>query len=893
MIEWFFLGFWALWLLLVIVAALRVLSFQPGKFLQKRRWGDGSSDQKPAVVILPVKGMDPVSSPRFFDAIFDQDYSHYRVIVCFEQWEDSVAQWLTEQLQVTPESPDWYPPEPVRGLQRVTLVAAGAATTRGQKVHNQLAALEHLEPDDKIVVFADADIECGRDWLPLLTAPVNRGTHPLSTTYRWLVPKRPTLPNQLASVINASIATQGGSEWSTVLWGGSMAVNRKVFDSLEVPKLFDGSLNDDLRLSKAARRAGHRIAFVRSLILPTTVDFTWSSMIEFGRRQYTQVKFFSPILYTCTNLLVGLYALGLLSAIAGIVYGYFWAWAPIAAAYVIDQFRAVARQRIYFSLFQDDTIRWRLSSTAWLEHMLTPAWMLLHWAIIVSTWFKHRITWAGIQYRILSPEVTKVVRRPDPVEVMPHVMPNLELYRRSLRARSRPVTPESVAALTGALSHEPSLPTEPADTLAETSRESGFETGSDPGFEHEFAGTEFPPSETLTLSANDEGGETQLTIAPAPGVIDGVESPPGQESGPSEPAESSATLSDSLVETDEPSPLPVQETAPDEPTAPGLAGEEENPEAPREDTPQTLSLSPVATAGAEVTVPEPVVYTPIALDPDTGRASPESESLPPAAASGERDEEEKVIETPEEPSSEPRVLDSPQSEESTVPPDRAPDPLPSSQDAVAPLPSAPDEPEPLPSPPEEPEPLPPLPDETQERVSRAGRASLARARSLLEGEAPKAVTHSIGGDRIVGTAAVVPLAAAVVKRGKRRTRPVPHPSIERRREKSRRRSSRVRRKRIRSLYTPSTGGTSAAETKPVTVPTAPTVTPTKNSVAPATEKQSAVNGFSRPVRPGGRRARLRSLHRSRRRKPSGSRARNRGESKQFPSLRRKSRLRRP
>ncbi len=89
--------------------------------------------------------------------------------------------------------------------------AGGSPKPRGRRFHNQRAAFADLTSHDAIIAFADSDILCGNDWLARLVAPINRGKHELSTTYRWLVPKRPTLPNQLASVINASITTQGGA----------------------------------------------------------------------------------------------------------------------------------------------------------------------------------------------------------------------------------------------------------------------------------------------------------------------------------------------------------------------------------------------------------------------------------------------------------------------------------------------------------------------------------------------------------------------------------------------------------------------------------------------------------------------------------------------------------
>lgn len=447
MIERILLIFWGVWLLLILIAAFRVGGFNIARRQQDRRWKKGPQPQESVALIVAVKGFDLQATPRFFDSIFAQKYPNYRVIVCFESWDDPVALWLGEHLELGPRNPVWTHPEGDDGLRSVTLVCAGLAENEGQKVHNQRAAFRDLNTDDAVIAFADVDIACGPDWLSRLVTPISQGTHTLSTTYRWLVPKRPTLPNQLASVINASITTQGGSALTNVLWGGSMAISRPVFDSLNVSDLFAGSLNDDLRLSKAARKAGNRVAFVRSLIIPTVVDFTWSSFFEFVKRQYTQVRFFSPILYTGINLVLGFYILGALSIVAALIYGYFYAWIPIAAAYIIDQFRALARQQVYLSLFPENGIRQKLFAAGWLEHMLTPFWIGLHWLLLASTWTQNKLTWAGIRYRIRSVNKTQILSRPAGEEKLPAGAPGLAmlgaLHDRRRGTYSQPITRDS------------------------------------------------------------------------------------------------------------------------------------------------------------------------------------------------------------------------------------------------------------------------------------------------------------------------------------------------------------------------------------------------------------------------------------------------------------------
>lgn len=58
MIERVFLIIWAVWLLLVLVAAFRVFGYIIAKKFQDRRWGDGSKDQRRVAVVIPVKGFE-------------------------------------------------------------------------------------------------------------------------------------------------------------------------------------------------------------------------------------------------------------------------------------------------------------------------------------------------------------------------------------------------------------------------------------------------------------------------------------------------------------------------------------------------------------------------------------------------------------------------------------------------------------------------------------------------------------------------------------------------------------------------------------------------------------------------------------------------------------------
>ena len=422
MFERFLWVFWALWVFLVLVATLKVVRFRLGLIREKFLWGKGTKNQRPVAVIVPIKGISPHHTPAFFQSLLEQSYSRYRVIVAVETINDPAAEWLLDQFDISLTHPVWLAPESESGITELRLVVAGEARDQGQKVQNQLAAFEHLTPEDEIIAFVDADILCPEDWLARLTAPINQKTHNPATTYRWLVPAKMRLASQFASVMNASVTTQGGSVRENMPWGGSMAITQGAFNKLNVPQLFTGSLNDDLRLGKAAKKAGYSVGYIRNLVRPTEVDFTWGSLFEFARRQYFQVKIFAPILYTCANFIFLFYILGFFSALYLVITGYLFAWVPLILVALLDQWRAVTRESIYRNLFGHDKRTYKkIAATGWVEHFLTPVWMTLHGLIIFSTWFMSKVTWGGIKYQVKGVNKTRVLSR-SPSDDLAHLV---------------------------------------------------------------------------------------------------------------------------------------------------------------------------------------------------------------------------------------------------------------------------------------------------------------------------------------------------------------------------------------------------------------------------------------------------------------------------------------
>jgi cellulose synthase/poly-beta-1,6-N-acetylglucosamine synthase-like glycosyltransferase len=138
------------------------------------------ADWRPRVlVICPCKGIDS----EFRDnaaSVLNQDYPNLRVIFVVEAEDDPAVQ-------------------PLKQLGATVLVA-GIATVRGQKVHNLIHAVEHAAEDSEVFAFCDSDARYPSDWISNLIPPLEDETVGVSTGYRWYMAE----PGSSPSIASAS-----------------------------------------------------------------------------------------------------------------------------------------------------------------------------------------------------------------------------------------------------------------------------------------------------------------------------------------------------------------------------------------------------------------------------------------------------------------------------------------------------------------------------------------------------------------------------------------------------------------------------------------------------------------------------------------------------------------
>jgi cellulose synthase/poly-beta-1,6-N-acetylglucosamine synthase-like glycosyltransferase len=358
-------------------------------------------------VILPIKGVDDDTHINIH-ALLDQDYPDYRLIFTVESEQDPVLAPL-EKL-ATEDS-------------RIEIVVAGVATHRGQKVHNQLAAVERTTAHDEVLAFMDADAKPNPGWLRALVAPLTREEIGATTGYRYYVPVTEHTANKIVSVLNAQVAGLLGPYRRTLAWGGSMAIRRTDFYGFGLHGLWQHALSDDYVLSYCVKtKAKSKIHFVPQCLVASEANFNWASLFEFAVRQYRITKVCASWVWLTAigGALVYLTAFGytLFNAIYGFVQpgavpDHVNQIAMFCALYLMSMVRGALLVRGGQQLLPEHSQAIR--STLFVATVGMPWCFLINLLALVGSAFGRNIVWRGIAYQMVSRTHTIVQRPHTPV----------------------------------------------------------------------------------------------------------------------------------------------------------------------------------------------------------------------------------------------------------------------------------------------------------------------------------------------------------------------------------------------------------------------------------------------------------------------------------------------
>jgi ceramide glucosyltransferase len=353
-----------------------------------------------AALICPCKGNERGLEENLL-ALTRFDYPNYEIYLTLATSLDPALK-VIERVKAASQRP-------------VHIVIAGPPEDCGEKVYNLSRTVEGLPEKFEVLVFTDSDVRLSRGWLTKLIAPLQDIRIGATTGYRWIFPSGSPGAGALACAWNASVATLLGETKENFCWGGSTAIRRKTFDDVNAMEAWKGAVSDDFALTSALQLANRPIVFCSECFAATLNPWTWQDLLEFTNRQMLITRVYSHRRWLVGGLMNLAYVLTMLYAACVILYSMMDGdpWSQLLLVALAVPLLAAMKGALRVVAINEAIPEWKgkLQETSWSCLLLAPVVpFLFAWNFIVSL-LSRRIRWRGIRYELVSPNLTRILKR--------------------------------------------------------------------------------------------------------------------------------------------------------------------------------------------------------------------------------------------------------------------------------------------------------------------------------------------------------------------------------------------------------------------------------------------------------------------------------------------------
>jgi ceramide glucosyltransferase len=395
------------YVLVILQIALGVYSLWNGftwMRMVRQRLGSQAGFYTPlAVLICPCKGNERGLEDNLL-ALTRFDYPNYEIYLTLATSLDPALK-IIERVKAASQ-------------RTVHILIAGPPEDCGEKVFNLSRTVEALPEKFEVIVFTDSDVRLPRGWLTKLIAPLQDARIGATTAYRWIFPGASggdLLASGLASAWNASVATLLGKTQENFCWGGGTAIRRKTFQDVNALEAWKGAVSDDFALTSALDRAAKPIIFCPECFAATLHPWSWTELFEFTNRQMLITRVYSNRRWLLGGFMHLAYVLTMIYALFTIVYLMIDGdpWSQILLLALAVPLLAAMNGVLRIVAINEAIPEWKnkLQETSWVFLALEPIVpFLFSWNFIASL-LSRRIRWRGIRYELISPNMTRILKR--------------------------------------------------------------------------------------------------------------------------------------------------------------------------------------------------------------------------------------------------------------------------------------------------------------------------------------------------------------------------------------------------------------------------------------------------------------------------------------------------
>jgi cellulose synthase/poly-beta-1,6-N-acetylglucosamine synthase-like glycosyltransferase len=335
------------------------------------------------------------------EPLFEQEYHEYEIVFVVDDENDLAVRSIEEVSR--------------KAAKKTKLVVASKAIDSSQKVENLREAVLYANGRSRVFVFVDSDARPSKRWLRSLVAPLENESVGAATGYRWFISPKPTFASELRNIWNASIASQlGPNTDGNFCWGGSMAIRRDTFETLDIRERWRGTVSDDFVVRTVMNEAGLAIHFVPQALTASVGGCSFREMIEFTTRQMKLTRVYARKFWLMSFFGSGLFSVVMLWSLGIVilsrenepqVFAAISTVVLVSAFSICKSYLRLKAVRLILTQYTTELRRQNFpQSTLWA---ISP---FVFFANCVAPMFSRRIRWRGITYEMVSATETRIKR---------------------------------------------------------------------------------------------------------------------------------------------------------------------------------------------------------------------------------------------------------------------------------------------------------------------------------------------------------------------------------------------------------------------------------------------------------------------------------------------------
>ena len=226
------------------------------------------------------------------------------------------------------------------------------------------------------------------------------------------------MANALVYSMNCDVVSLLTRSSHYLIWGGSWAIRRDVFDAIGLRDAWKGTLSDDLVASRLMRQSRLQVRFEPACVVSSPLNESFGQAMSFIRRQYLVAR-----LYT--------FDWWLFSLLAATFSNVIWWGNLVRAGLESDDRHAVAvdSDRRHVGALSGDRLSRRMRqdlvktyfphwerASRWIRRFdiwANPLVELAHWVGVVSSSVGCYVAWRGIRYDVAPGGQVRTIIRED------------------------------------------------------------------------------------------------------------------------------------------------------------------------------------------------------------------------------------------------------------------------------------------------------------------------------------------------------------------------------------------------------------------------------------------------------------------------------------------------